>query len=407
MKTSTVKKLKIIEFIDGMYFATIVTNLFALSQGVSLANVVIAQSVFSGVVLLSEVPTGFVADKFSRKASLALGYFTSALGLMALVISPTTFGLYLMNVVRAIGLSLVSGANEALLFEASEREGLNYKKQSSIVMSNGVAGLFTAGLITAFVYGEYNSASYVPLIVATAVLQVGISAFSLTLLDSRNEDQGDSVVEKEQKLWSSLKDTFKLMRSNSTIFALTMIGLLTICNEYFLYGTYGPHFENMGVANFWVGAAFSAGLFMNFVLQRYVYVLEKYFTFEKAFSIIKVGSIIGYIGLAFATQSDLIVVLVISTIGLFNLERPLISDYANQELESRTRATVLSGMSLASRLTKMIMTVLLGFVVAGGSLQPGYFVQGVFMLVGLGISYWLLVRCGCVRRFKHPATSSA
>lgn len=407
MKTSTVKKLKIIEFIDGMYFATIVTNLFALSQGVSLANVVIAQSVFSGVVLLSEVPTGFVADKFSRKASLALGYFTSALGLMALVISPTTFGLYLMNVVRAIGLSLVSGANEALLFEASEREGLNYKKQSSIVMSNGVAGLFTAGLITAFVYGEYNSASYVPLIVATAVLQVGISAFSLTLLDNRNEDQGDSVVEKEQKLWSSLKDTFKLMRSNSTIFALTMIGLLTICNEYFLYGTYGPHFENMGVANFWVGAAFSAGLFMNFVLQRYVYVLEKYFTFEKAFAIIKVGSIIGYIGLAFATQSDLIVILVISTIGLFNLERPLISDYANQELESRTRATVLSGMSLASRLTKMMMTVLLGFVVAGGSLQPGYFVQGVFMLVGLGISYWLLVRCGCVRRFKHPATSSA
>lgn len=407
MKTSTVKKLKIIEFIDGMYFATIVTNLFALSQGVSLANVVIAQSVFSGVVLLSEVPTGFIADKFSRKVSLALGYFTSAIGLMALVVSPTTAGLYIMNVVRAIGLSLVSGANEALLYEASEREGLNYKKQSSIVMSNGVAGLFVAGLITAVIYGEYNSASYVPLIVATAVLQVGISAFSLSLLDKKKGSDKNSVIEKEQKMWSSLKDTFSLMRNNTTIFALTMIGLLTICNEYFLYGTYGPHFENMGVANFWVGAAFSAGLFMNFVLQRYVYIMEKYFTFEKAFAIIKFGSIVGYIGLAFATQSDLIVVLVISTIGLFNLEKPLISDYANQELESRTRATVLSGMSLASRLTKMIMTVLLGFVVAGGSLQPGYFVQGTFMLVGLGISYWLLVRCGCVRRFKHPAASVA
>lgn len=406
MKASTVKKLKIIEFIDGMYFATIVTNLFALSQGVSLTNVVIAQSVFSGIVLLSEVPTGLVADKFSRKTSLALGYLTSALGLMALVISPTTFGLYLMNVVRGIGHSLVSGANEALLFEASEREGLNYKKQSSIVMSNGVAGLFVAGLITAVIYGTYNSASYVPLIVATAVLQVGISIFSLTLFDKRNGYDKDSIVEKEQKMWHMLKETFHLMRNNSTIFALTMIGLLTICNEYFLYGTYGPHFENMGVANFWVGAAFSIGLFINFVLQRYVYVMERYFTFEKAFAIIKIGSIIGYLGLAFATQNSLVVILVISTIGLFNLERPLISDYANQELDSKTRATVLSGMSLASRLTKMIMTIFLGFVVAGGSLQPGYLVQGLFMLIGLGVSYWLLVRCGCVRRFKHPATAS-
>ncbi len=389
-----------------MYFATIVTNLFALSQGVSLTNVVIAQSVFSATVLLSEVPTGVVADKFSRKLSLSLGYLTSALGLLALIISPTTAGLYLMNVIRGFGHSLVSGANEALLFEASEREGLNYKKQSSAVLSNGVAGLLVAGLITAVVYGEYNSASFVPLILATAVLQVGISTYSLFLFDKRDKYENDSVLEQEQKMWSMLKETFHLMKNNTTIFALTMIGLLTICNEYFLYGTYGPHFENLNVNNFWVGAAFSAGLFINFVLQRHVYVLERYFTFEKAFAIIKIGSIAGYLGLAFATQNSLVVILVISTIGLFNLERPLISDYANQELDNKTRATVLSGMSLASRLTRMIMTIFLGFVVAGGSLQPGYFVQGSFMLIGLGISYWLLVRCGCVRRFRQPATSS-
>lgn len=398
----TVAKLKLIEFIDGMFFATIVTNLFAISQGVSLSNAVIAQSVFAGTVFLSEIPTGFIADKFGRKVSMSLGYFLNAIGLLVVVLSPTTLGLYAMNIIRAIGTSLVSGANEALLFEASEKEGLDYKKQSSIVISNGIAGLFAAGLITAVIYGQFNAASYIPLILATAGLQLFITIFSLTLEDSSRRAKNTSIVKQEVKLFTSLSKTFSLMRSNKTIFALTMIGLLTICNEYFLYGTYGPHFENTGVGNFWVGAAFSIGLLLNFILQRYIYLIENYLTFEKAFALIKSFSILGYFGLAFATQSPLIVFLVISTIGVFNIERPIISDYANQEIESSVRATVLSGMSLASRMAKMILTFILGFVVAGGSLKPGYFVQAAFMTVGLAVSYWLLVRCGCVRRFKQP-----
>lgn len=331
---------------------------------------------------------------------MALGYFTNAIGLMLVVLSPTTIGLYAMNIVRAIGTAMVSGANEALLFEASKEEGLDYKKQSSIVISNGIAGLFAAGLVTALIYGKFNSASYVPLIVATAILQLSITLFSLTLKDSSRAARKRSVVKQEVKLFENLKKTFQLMRSNKTIFALTMIGLLTVCNEYFLYGTYGPHFENVGVGNFWVGAAFSMGLLVNFIVQRYIYKIENYFTFEKAFVLIKILSIAGYLGLAFATQNSIVTLLVISTIGVFNIERPIVSDYANQELESSVRATVLSGMSLASRLAKMLLTFFLGFIVAGGSLKPGYFVQATFITVGLAISYWLLVRCGCVRRFE-------
>lgn len=398
----TVAKLKLIEFIDGMFFANIMINLFALSQGVLLSNAVIAQSIFAGTVFLSEIPTGFIADKFGRKVSMSLGYFLNALGLIMIIILPTTLGLFAMNVIRAIGTAMVSGANEALLFEASKQEGLEYKKQSSIVTSNGIAGLALAGFFAAVVYGIYGSASYVPLILTTSALQLFITVFSLTLKDGSRSVKHQSVVKEEVKLFSSLTKTFNLMRGNKTIFALTMIGLLATCNEYFLYGTYGPHFEASGVGNFWVGAALSIGLLVNFALQRYAYLIENYLTFEKAFVLIKVLSIAGYFGLALATQSPLIVVLVISTIGVFNIERPIVSDYANHEIESSVRATVLSGMSLASRLTKMILTFLLGLVIAGGSLKLGYFVQGAFMTVGLAISYWLLVRCGCVRRFKQP-----
>lgn len=61
---TSVTKLKVIELVDGLHFATIITNLFAIAHGVPLYQAVIAQSIFSAVVLLMEVPTGLVADKF-------------------------------------------------------------------------------------------------------------------------------------------------------------------------------------------------------------------------------------------------------------------------------------------------------------------------------------------------------
>lgn len=404
----TVAKLKLIEFLDGMYFATIITNLFAVSQGVPLYHAVIAQSVFAGTVFLSEIPTGVIADKFGRKTSMALGYFTSAVGLMALVVSPTTMGLYIMNIIRAIGLSMVSGANEALLYEASKEEGLDYKKQSSIVLSNGIAGLFVAGIISGIVYQIFDSASFVPLILATVVLQLGITFMALTLHDSsKDQRKQKSIVKQELKAFEMVASTFSLMRKNQTIFALTMAGLLTVCNEYFLYGTVAIHFENIGnISSFWAGGAISFGLFFNFILQRYAYRLEDFLTFEKAFALIKFGSIAGYLLLALVTQDTLVIIIAVATMGVFNIERPIVSDYANQELSSSVRATVLSGMSLASRFAKMVLTIILGVMVVGGSLRPGFLAQGLFMAVGLVISYWLLVRCGCVRRFKHAATES-
>ncbi len=397
---TTVHKLKTIEFFDGLHFATIITNLYAIFYGVPLYHAVLAQSVYSAVVLLMEVPTGLIADKFGRKTSLVLGYIMGALGLVVLAISPTVIGLYVTQLLRATGSALISGASEAVLFEASNEEGLDYKKQSSIVLSNGIAGLCLAGIISGVIYSQYDTRSFVPLLYATVATQVVAIILALSLkIQSKTADK--SILRMELKTWQMLADLVSLMRKNKTIFAFTMVGLLTVCNEYFLYGTYGPYFEKIGVSNFWVGAAFSIGLLLNFFLQRNAYKIERYLTFEKALVLIKLGTILGYLGLAALTQNTLVVVILISTIGVFNIERPIVSDIVNQEIDNTVRATVLSGMSLMSRLSKMALTLVVGAIVAGASLRLSYLFTAIFVSVGLVISYWLLIRCGCVRKFVN------
>lgn len=291
----TVRKLKIIEFLDGLYFATIITSLFAVSQGISLSQVVFGQGLYSLTIILMEVPTGVVADKFGRKVSMGLGYMMSIIGIVTFVLWPTALVMYIMRFLQSTGSALVSGANEALLFEASKEAGLNYKKESSTVNANAVIGLCIAGIIAGLVYQVFDSASFVPLMLATATIQLLATLLSFSIKEKRQNEDG-SMVEKEAEVFGMLSDTIGILRTNNTIFALTMFGMLAACNEYFLYQTYAPYFKDIGVSNFWVGATFSFGLFLNFVLVRNIWKIERYLTMEKSLALIKFAAAFGYIG---------------------------------------------------------------------------------------------------------------
>lgn len=396
---NTTKKLRLIEFLDGLYFSTIITSLYAIASGLSLTNVVFAQGLYSITVLLMEVPTGVIADKYGRKVSVAMGYSMSVFGLLTFIISPSVAGLYLMRFLQSTGSALVSGASEALLYEASVAEKKIYKKESSTVFANGVLGLCIAGIISGLAYQVYGNDSFVPLLAATAIIQSIMVFIALSIREEKSRIPEQ--IQQDTHIWGILSSTVKLMKSNQTIFALTFVGMLAACNEYFLYGTYAPFLDSLHVNKFLIGAAFSGGLFVNFLLTRNVYRLENYFTLDKILVLIKSWAIAGYLLLAVLTPHLALVLTLVLAMGVFNIERPIISDYVNQEVNSSVRATVLSAMSLVSRFAKAILTFIMGAVIADTSVRNAYALQGMVILVGLVISYWLLVKCSCVRKIQH------
>jgi len=397
----TVKKLQVAELLDGLYFSTIITSLYAIFHGISLSQVAFAQAFYSINLVIMEVPTGIIADRYSRKLSVALGYFMSALGILSMVISPSVFTLYLMRFFQSTGSALISGASEALLYEASAEEGKEYKKESSIVTSNGIFGLAISGLVAGLTFQKYQSQSFVPLLLLTAGIQLFAAALVMSIKEGKVTNKEHEIMAEKNSIFDMLIETYRLMKTNSTIFALTAFGFLAACNEYFLYQTYGPYLKSFDVSNFWVGAVFSLGLLLNFVVVRNIYKAEKYFTLEKLLAYIKFLAAVGYLLIALVTHSVMLPLLIILLIGVFNIEKPIISDFTNHELSNKLRATVLSGMSLISRLSKAALTIVAGIIIGNNSLSIAYALMGVYLVIGTAVGYWLLVRCGCVRRVVH------
>ena len=84
---------------------------FFQSKGLSMQEVLSLQALFGLVVLLSEVPSGYVADIIGRKQTLVAGAVFCGIGHSLLITADGFWTLALFELALGIGHSLVSGAD--------------------------------------------------------------------------------------------------------------------------------------------------------------------------------------------------------------------------------------------------------------------------------------------------------
>ncbi|RCW46047.1 MFS transporter [Halopolyspora algeriensis] len=96
--------------------------LFA-DTGLSTAEISALFAVWSAVALLAEVPSGILADRFSRRSALVAAGILQALGYALWTVLPGFPAFAAGFVLWGIGGSLVSGALEALLYEGLAAAG--------------------------------------------------------------------------------------------------------------------------------------------------------------------------------------------------------------------------------------------------------------------------------------------
>ncbi|MGH3585055.1 MAG: MFS transporter, partial [Pseudonocardia sp.] len=87
------------------------------ATGLSVVQISALFAIWSAVAVLAEVPSGALADRFSRRGCLAAAGVLQAAGYAAWVLLPGFPGFAIGFVLWGFGGSLVSGAVEALLYE--------------------------------------------------------------------------------------------------------------------------------------------------------------------------------------------------------------------------------------------------------------------------------------------------
>ncbi len=138
--------------------------LFAHS-GLSAARISALFAIWSVVGLLAEVPGGALADRYSRRAALAMGSVCQAAGYALWLGWPAFAGYALGFVLWAVGGALMSGTVEALLFDGLAAHGAeaDYPRVYGRVTAAGLVGQLPAALAATalFAVGGYPLVGWV------------------------------------------------------------------------------------------------------------------------------------------------------------------------------------------------------------------------------------------------------
>ena len=153
--------------------------LLFVDAGLSDAQISTLFAIWSGTGILAEVPTGALADRFSRRGALVASGLAQASGYCVWILAPGFWGFAAGFVLWGVGGSLASGAREALLFDGLRAEGAeaHYAQVNGWVGAAGLlAELPTAVAAAAlFTLGGYDAVGWVSAGVCVAAAGVALT----------------------------------------------------------------------------------------------------------------------------------------------------------------------------------------------------------------------------------------
>lgn len=110
---------------------------FFQSKGLSMQEVFSLQAVFALLVLVTEVPSGYVADRLGRRRTLLIGGLFAGIGHSLLLVADGFWTLVLFEAALAVSHSLVSGADLALAYDTELVLGQHRAQRAATTQEQG------------------------------------------------------------------------------------------------------------------------------------------------------------------------------------------------------------------------------------------------------------------------------
>jgi len=349
LKVDATKVYLFIEFTASAFFSMMFVTMSlyeATVAGLAPFQLVLVGTTLEVSAFLFEIPTGVVADVYSRRLSIIVGYVLMGLGFLLEGFFPAFLPILLAQVIWGLGYTFTSGATQAWISDEVGEE-----KANQLFMRATRVGLVASllGMGFAMIVGANNVALPIRF-GAVGVLLIGFvlvfimpeTGFKPTSKEDRNN---------WQHMWHIFNEGVKSVRSRPR--------LVTVLGVGFFYGLYSEGFDRLWVKHlldhFEIPVIFGNNQIAFFaILQITAAVLTIFavrFVEQRVDSnssiaigrtmLIVTGSIIAaMLGFALSPLLFLTLSLYLTINILRSVRDPLNTAWVNQKLDPQTRATV-------------------------------------------------------------------
>lgn len=338
---------------------------FFLQHGLSLAQILGLQSIFSVACLLWEIPSGYVADRLGRAFSIKLSAPIAAAAMVCYGLSTHYWQFVICELVLAIANGLISGIDTALLLDslkADSRES-DFVRLSQRINAFGFAatalGVPIAALLVRFV-------SISSTLVADGLL-TGLGAyFAFRLTEAPRHNGSQETV--RLSAWHELR---RLAR-NAEACWLIVLGSILGAATYIAFWLSAPYYSSMGIPVVLFGvilaarSIWKAWLSHQFHQRRH---LER--------NLVIYALLAGLVYVAMATRQPWLLWAVLGHDIVQALQSQPVTAKLNEHMSHENRATMNSAVNLVQRLVYSLAGPLVGMVVDAAGLSTGLLLTGI------------------------------
>jgi MFS family permease len=336
-------------YLLGFFNSFMVVNpvFVPLLQGyeLSMNQVMQTQALFALTIALFEVPSGYIADVWGRRKSIILGSVFFALGFLCLLQADSFVDFLVFEVVIGLGVSLISGADLALLYDTEvylQEQGLPGgagagKSLSRLIAveaaASGIAGIVTGILLLwslDLVVLVQVAIGLIPLLLSFALVEVPQPKHEINHRGSARSIMELLLFGKPVVLWTAL--------------AIIAFGVLAV----YAFWIYQKYWEVQGIPIAWYGYIWAGFGLAVAVSARYASALEHRFGTRALLIAIGVLPLLGLLGMALGT-GWLGVLFGFAVQISRGLSMSLFYEALNRRVPGTFRATVNSLVSLAVR----------------------------------------------------------
>lgn len=338
-------------------------------RGLSLTQITLLDAPFFLLIVLAEIPTGAIADRFGRRTSLMLGSGMFALAVAIFGVAENYGVILLAYTAWGLGLTFQSGADSAILYDSMKRAGREDEFQK---VNSRLWALTSLAVLLAILIGAPIAAatSYsVPILMSAVIAMCAIPvAFLMHEPREFREEENEPYL---STVTNGIKDAWAQPPLRYIILFSAIIGAAVFTPLIFVQPFLNEHGVDTGNLGVWQAPVRAAGIVAALLTFRVVSRIGQRASFFALPLSLSLGLfVLGGFDARWAYLGFLPLGMVAGS------QNPVLASYVNQRIPSARRATMLSVQSV-------IASMMLGIVEPiGGLLADNFGLQAMFMTFG-------------------------
>lgn len=362
------KLMYIISFLQGLVFYAPVSLIYRKQRGLSVSEFFFLEFILLLIVVLTEIPWGYFADRYGYKRTLIISYLLFFLGRLSLLFCNSFMGFLGQTVLTALGVSGTSGCDIAFLY-----------KSCNLNESEKVFGRYSAFNSLAFFISSISSFFLISISIELAVIATVIAyGISVVMICFTKDVQIERSNHKPRLI---IKESFKDITNIKWTFIFVIATAIIAEISYGISINLGQlHFERIGIDIRFLGyiSAFSELLAM---LSCKTHVLSKKFGQDKTLKTMINIMLLCVLVLIFTNNIVISIIVICSLSGIVSMISPIVLDIKNKSI-SKNRATVLSIYSMIGSIFSAFINMAVGFC---ADIYLKYAFVACFVIMGLGV----------------------